>query len=220
MHPPEPSLGRHQLVRILPAAWDTLFASRPDLGHDPVLQRWSRKDWPLIVRRPMPGDSPGVPLGLPLPPAEGKRRIAIEVSPQDIHCVMSLPDLTQAVRAAPFAWRPVLRELAAMSGRYGVQAGVFGSLGWQWLTGLEYVHADSDIDIAWSLPVRERIVPFLRDLADIEARAPMRLDGELVRDDGAAVNWREVWAGQRELALKTRAEVVVCSREQFLGVAA
>lgn len=220
MHPPEPSLGRHQLVRILPAAWDALFASRPDLGHDPVLQRWARKDWPLIVRRPMPGDGSGVPLGLPLPPTEGKRRIAIEVSPQDIHCVMSLPDLTQAVRAAPFAWRSALHELAALSSRYGVQAGVFGSLGWQWLTGLEYVHADSDVDIAWSLPVRERIVPFLRDLADIEARAPMRLDGELARDDGAAVNWREVWAGRRELALKTRGEVVVCSREQFLGVAA
>lgn len=220
MHPPERSSGRHQLVRILPAAWNALFASRPDLGHDPLLRSWARKDWPLIVRRPMPGDGAGVPLGLPLPPSEGKRRIAVEVSQQDIHCMMSLPDLAQAVRAAPIAWRPTLRELAVLSGRYGVQAGVFGSLGWQWLTGLEYVHANSDVDIAWSLPARERIMPFLRDLADIESRAPMRLDGELVRDDGAAVNWREVWDGQRELALKTRDDVVICSRGDFLGVPA
>lgn len=220
MHPPELSLCRHQLVQILPAAWSALWASRPDLGQEPLLRTWARRGWPLIVRRPMPGDGNGIPLGLPLPPSAGKRRIAVEAKPRDIRSVMSLPSLAEAIEVAPIAWRSTLWELAALAERYGVRGFVFGSLAWQWITGLDYVHAESDVDIAWSLPVYRRIAPFLRDLADIELAAPMRLDGELVRADGSAVNWREVWAGQGELALKTRVDVVVCSREDFLGVPA
>ena len=51
------------------------------------------------------------------------------------------------------------------------------------------------------------------DLAAIEAAAPMRLDGELVRDDGAAVNWREFHAGAREILVKTIDGVALLDRE-------
>jgi phosphoribosyl-dephospho-CoA transferase len=48
----------------------------------------------------------------------------------------------------------------------------------------------------------------------------MRVDGELLRTDGAGVNWRELHAGDAELALKTAADVVLYSRESFIGVPA
>jgi phosphoribosyl-dephospho-CoA transferase len=121
------------------------------------------------------------------------------------------------MQASPNAWLPCLRELDGFAKTYGVQAGVFGSLAWQWLTGLHYLGSNSDIDIAWTLPSRDRIEPFLDDLADIESRAPMRLDGELIRHDGTGVNWREVQGGHADLALKTATEVVMCSREAFIG---
>jgi phosphoribosyl-dephospho-CoA transferase len=37
----------------------------------------------------------------------------------------------------------------------------------------------------------------------------MRLDGELVRDDGAGVNWRELHAGVGEVLLKTSSGVTL-----------
>ena len=210
-------LRRHQLVRILPAAWDVLLASRVDLSDEPLLREWVRNGWPLIVRRPMPDEVGGLSLGLPLPPSAGKRRIAVQLQPDDVVSVGSLPSLHSVMQASPNAWLPCLRELDGLAKTYGVQAGVFGSLAWQWLTGVHYLGPNSDIDVAWALPPRERIESFLDDLADIESRAPMRVDGELIRHDGTGVNWREVHAGHTDLALKTATEVVMCSREAFIG---
>jgi phosphoribosyl-dephospho-CoA transferase len=210
-------LRRHQLVRIHPAAWDALLASRVDLSDEPLLREWVRNGWPLIVRRPMLDEVGGLSLGLPLPPSAGKQRIAVQLQSDDVLSVGSLPSLHSVMQASPNAWLPCLRELDGFAKTYGVQAGVFGSLAWQWLTGLHYLGSNSDIDIAWTLPSRDRIEPFLDDLADIESRAPMRLDGELIRHDGTGVNWREVQGGHADLALKTATEVVMCSREAFIG---
>ena len=210
-------LRRHQLVRILPAAWDVLLASRVDLSDEPLLREWVRNGWPLIVRRPMPDEVGGLSLGLPLPPSAGKRRIAVQLQPDDVVSVGSLPSLHSVMQASPNAWLPCLRELDGLAKTYGVQAGVFGSLAWQWLTGVHYLGPNSDIDVAWALPPRERIESFLDDLADIESRAPMRVDGELIRHDGTGVNWREVHAGHTDLALKTATKVVMCLREAFIG---
>ena len=210
-------LRRHQLVRIHPAAWDALLASRVDLSDEPLLREWVRNGWPLIVRRPMLDEVGGLSLGLPLPPSAGKQRIAVQLQSDDVLSVGSLPSLHSVMQASPNAWLPCLRELDGFAKTYGVQAGVFGSLAWQWLTGLHYLGSNSDIDIAWTLPSRDRIEPFLDDLADIESRAPMRLDGELIRHDGSGVNWREVHGGDADLALKTATEVVMCSREAFIG---
>jgi phosphoribosyl-dephospho-CoA transferase len=213
-------LRRHQLVRIRPAAWDALLVSRVDLSNEPLLRGWASSEWPLIVRRPMPGEAAGLSLGLPLPPSAGKRRIAVQLQPADVMSVASLPSLYNVMHASPNAWLPCLRELTGLAKTYGIQAGVFGSLAWQRLTGLQYLGSGSDIDIAWALPPRDRIEFFLDDLTDIESRAPMRLDGELIRHDSAGVNWREVRDGHADLALKTSTEVVMCSREAFIGVPA
>jgi phosphoribosyl-dephospho-CoA transferase len=48
----------------------------------------------------------------------------------------------------------------------------------------------------------------------------MRLDGEVLRADGAGVNWRELRSGRAEVALKTATEVALCSRSAFIGAAA
>jgi len=217
----EQRLPRHQLVRIVPAAWDALLASRRDLAGEPLLTGWASQGWPLIVRRSLPDEhGAGLPLGLPLPPSAGKRRIALWAQPEDIASIAPLPCLADAVEAAPQAWRPCLQELLALTQQHGVQLRVFGSLAWQQLTGLTYLGPGSDLDLVWTLPRRERIGQLVAGLAEIESRAPMRLDGELVRADGAGVNWRELHAGAQELALKTATDVVLCSVDDLVGEAA
>jgi phosphoribosyl-dephospho-CoA transferase len=212
----EPPLRRHQLVRVRPAAWTLLLRARPDLAGEPLLQDWATLGRPLIARRRGPLDGDGVLLGLPLPPSAGKRRIAVEMRAGDIVSVSPLPCVSEVLGTAPVAWQPCLQELSGLSRAYGVRSGVFGSLCWQWLTGLTYLSPRSDADIAWSLPRPDRLERFLDDLADIDARAPMRLDGELVRADGAGANWRELHAGGAELALKTADQALLYARADFV----
>lgn len=217
--PAEQRFARHRLVRVAPQAWAVLLASRTDLAGEFLLEGWAQRGWPLIVRRRMPGEAGWPPsclaVGLPLPPSAGKRRIALQVQLADVASVAPLPALSEVVASAPPAWQPTLQALLAATARHEVHARVFGSLAWQWLTGLQYMGPNSDIDLAWTLPRRERIDGFLAELAAIESTAPMRLDGELVRPDGAGVNWRELHAGTDGLLLKTAAEPVLCSREAF-----
>jgi phosphoribosyl-dephospho-CoA transferase len=212
-------LRRHQLVRVYPAAWESLLRARADLAGEPLLRDWARQGWPLIVRRRAPLDGDGVLLGLPLPPSAGKRRIAVEVRAGDIVSVSPLPSVSEVLGASPAAWQPCLQSLTDLARAYGVRAGVFGSLGWQWLTGLTYLGPHSDIDIAWTLPPPDQLERFLSDLFDIDARAPVRLDGELVRPDGAGANWRELHAGGAELALKTASQALLHARVDFIGAA-
>jgi phosphoribosyl-dephospho-CoA transferase len=84
---------------------------------------------------------------------------------------------------------------------------------------LTYLDPSSDIDIAWTLPRPDQLEGFLGDLAAIDARAPVRLDGELVRADGAGANWRELHAGGAELALKTGSQALLSARADFIGAA-
>jgi phosphoribosyl-dephospho-CoA transferase len=220
-HAPQSDLlpQRHQLVRVRPAAWNAWLATRNDLANEPLLPGWVDRGWPLIVRRPAPGDGDGLPLGLPLPPSAGKRRIALQMAADDIVATTALPTLVECIDMAPTAWQLSLRELATHARAYGVEARVFGSLAWQRLTGLTYLSPGSDLDIVWTLPPRNRLSWFLSDLADIDSRAPIRIDGELLRADGAGVNWRELHSGAPELVLKTAADVILCRRESFIGIA-
>jgi phosphoribosyl-dephospho-CoA transferase len=48
----------------------------------------------------------------------------------------------------------------------------------------------------------------------------MRIDGELVNDDGAAVNWREFHSGVREVMVKTISGIAMLDRTLFLERAA
>lgn len=215
-HPFDTPLRRHQLVTVVPAAWDRLLSVRADLADEPLLREWVPNGWPLVVRRPLPGEGEGIPLGLPLPPWAGKRRIALQINGDDIEALMPLPALPDVFDTAPEAWKPCLRELIALALRYDVDARVFGSLAWQWLTGLNYVAPGSDVDLTWTVPRRHRIGGFLDELAALDARAPVRIDGEVLRADGAGANWRELHAGG-EIALKTANDVVLVTQHAFLG---
>lgn len=214
---PDRPLPRHRLVRLFPAAWEALLASRADIAREPIVVEWARNSWPLIVRRPSTTDVGDLALGLPLPPSAGKRRIAVTVSLDDVASVSALPTLGDVVSTAPERWLPCLRELAALAARYQMQTGVFGSLGWQWLTGLNYLAPKSDIDITWTPSSPALVEAFLADLADVDARAPMRLDGELLRRSGDGVNWRELVSRNAQVAVKTAIDVELHSRDSFVG---
>jgi phosphoribosyl-dephospho-CoA transferase len=210
-------IRRHDLIFASPAGWRSLLTERPDLAAEPLVARWVGKGWPLIGRRAMPGDAQGVALGLPLPPFAGKRRLSFVVPPEDIITTSPPPALISAARIAPRAWRPTLEALDELASRHGVEARVFGSLAWQTLTGLDYLTDCSDLDYLLNVHHDTDFVRLTTDVAALDAAAPMRLDGELIRDDGAAVSWRELHAGAPQILVKTLGGVTLLDTSFFLA---
>ncbi|AWN35926.1 malonate decarboxylase holo-[acyl-carrier-protein] synthase [Methylobacterium radiodurans] len=193
------ALRRHDLVRADARAFADLLRTRPDLDGTPYLADWAARGWPLIVRRYGPGeDRAWVPLGLPLPPAAGKRRIGLAL-PARALTPLPAPTLAQVRRTAPEAWQPTLDALLALAAAHGLVPCPFGALLWQALTGLAHLSATSDLDLLW--PIADLPAGFLAGLARIAETAPMRIDGEVILADGAGIQWRELHeAGDTVLA--------------------
>jgi len=74
--------------------------------------------------------------------------------------------------------------------RLQVPLQVYGSFGWQCVSGMEYVRATSDLDLRAC--VSDLNVARATTLALEALQLPLRVDGELVFADGSAVAWREL----------------------------
>ena len=188
-----------------------------DLACDPLVLHWAELGWPTVRRRPLPSEATGFALGLPLPPSAGKKRLSLLAGLDDIVGVARPPSLRQARACAPPSWRPTLDRLDELALRHSVQVRVFGSLAWEALTGLGYVTAASDLDLLFETRLETDLDRLVADLAAIESDAPMRLDGELMGADGAAVNWREFHGGASELLVKSIESVVLLDRDLFIA---
>lgn len=208
---------RHDLVVVSRSAWHAMLATRSDLATQPLITTWVDQVWPLIVRRALPSDAAGLPLGLPLPPAAGRRRIAMVMQPGDIVSTALLPPLLAVLEVAPRAWLPTLYRLAALAGQYSIEIRVSGSLAWQTLTGLEYLTDRSDLDLLLYFHRDTDVMRLTADLANIQSVAPMRLDGELISATGTAINWREFRSNAQVLLVKSAAGVSLMEPRQFLS---
>jgi phosphoribosyl-dephospho-CoA transferase len=198
-----PRLRRHQLAFLTRAGW--VDALRPSMGADAVthLQAWAERDLPLVVTRQPPGDAPDtVSLGWRPPRVGACRSVALRVAAAGIARFDEFPPAEDALGLLPPPARAgiesLLREIVAL----GTTPRVYGSYGWQCLSGLPYVHARSDLDLWISVG----------DLAQADAavaalqardRGVVRLDGEVIGPRGAAVAWREyqAWRARRSRGL-------------------
>ena len=185
-------LDRHTLVWMEPCERERMYRLAPDEIHRDALRRWFANDWPLVVRR-----SDGVvradhvALGLPLPPKEAKRRLCFEVRNQTIARFSPPLRLDVAALQLPPEWKTPLDTLAKQASRCGVVLRVFGSVAWQALTGLDYLTAQSDVDLWWQPADSGQLDAVLAVIARWEKRHGVRLDGEIAFPTGAAVAWRE-----------------------------
>lgn len=196
-------MRRHDLAMVRASAWRSLVHAREDLAEMPLVANWVDNGWPLIGRRALPGERGGVTLGLPLPPFAGKRRLSFVMRREDILSTAPPLPLSLVNGWAPTPWRPTMDRIVALSARHSVEARLFGSLAWRALTGLNYLTERSDLDLLLQVNDHTDIRGFVTELARIDGLAPMRIDGELIRRDGAAVNWREFHTGAREVLVKS-----------------
>ncbi len=72
---------RHDLVYVASDVWTSTLAFHAPFADLPLLAEWADRGWPAIVRRRGEGDDRHqVPIGVPLPPLAGKRRVSLLIS--------------------------------------------------------------------------------------------------------------------------------------------
>ena len=211
-------LRRHDLLHIAPGAWEEALRSRSDLAGIELLDGWADAGWPVIVRRRDDGDQEGtIPVAVPLPRAARRTGVALALPPVAVsgrRAPMSLED----VRAVtPRAWHESIDALVAAGARHRSRPIAFGSVLWQALTGLSYVGATSDLDLAWPVDPTTDITSLVELLRDLDRNATPRIDGELIFPDGGAVSWRELARGPRLVIVKRVDRIESCPIEMVLG---
>ena len=161
-----------------------------------ALDLWSAREWPFIVRRnenaePQPDDM--IAVGLPLPPSLGKRRFQFRL-PRDRVAAHAPPlTLDEVMARLPSTFSRALAPLARAAVRERIVLRVFGSAAWEAETGLEYLRAQSDLDLLAQPTTGAQLTSILALLERAQLRVATRLDGEIVFPGGDAVAWRE-WA--------------------------
>lgn len=203
---------RHEL------AW--LAAEARIAAVDPVnLQRaksWFARGLPAVVTR-QDSDREWLALGIPLPPGECKKRIALRVPSSDIVRVSPPLPLPDVIASAPPAWRQPLTALTVSAAAIGIGLRVYGSLAWQHLTGADYLTPDSDIDLLWRPGGQPQLRAGLMLLSSWEAQSGLRADGEVWLADGLAVAWRELLNGATSVLVKNLRSVELRGREDVLA---
>ena len=200
-------LRRHQLVWLDEFGWYRTLAraaSSASLSAEPAaeaaatldcLEHWAEQRWPLVVTRQPSEPTCGVSelplaLGVAAPARWGRRPIALSASARDVERQDQFPPLAAVVPSLPISAQAGARALLECLARLGVVARAYGSYGWQQLTGSEYVHPRSDLDLLFDVPTgaqADRVCAELRDAS----LGPLRIDGELAFEDGGSVAWRE-----------------------------
>jgi phosphoribosyl-dephospho-CoA transferase len=213
-------LRRHDLLRIQPTAWRAMLEDHPTIADLPLVADWARFGRPVIVRRRMASDFlDSVPAALPLPPCYGKRRIAFSFASGGAVTVLPPVLLCDAARTAPTKWKPIISAFLELGDTLKISPRVFGALLWEHATGLPYLHAQSDLDLIWSISDDRTAQLLVERLRRLDSESPVRLDGELQLPDGAGVNWRE-WAqnddgGHSQVLVKTMDGVEVRTKAEL-----
>jgi len=195
---PAIALRRHRLARLHPHAWVDMLAREWDPVARDCLAHWAAHGLPLVMttQRAPPADGrPTVSLGLAAPLRWERRRLALQVPRAGIASECEFPQARDIVDSLPPASRPAFAALARAVAESGAGMRVFGSHGWQRLTGLPYVRDGSDVDLCVAVDSAEQADEVAAHLQAFAADR-LRLDGELMFADGAAVHWRE-WSDWR-----------------------
>ncbi len=199
---------RHQLVWLDDEGWQSALAPPPPARRDlqalDCLRHWARHGLPLVVTR-QPSTAAAVSagggvdpppallsVGLAAPARWQRLRLALEVPTSAVRRVGVFPSAAAVSAALPAAVHAAWSRLCAGFDRLAITARVYGSHGWQQISGLDHVHDGSDIDLAVAVAGMAQADAAVALLLRCGFETP-RIDGELVFDDGAAVAWRE-WA--------------------------
>lgn len=198
-----PWLRRHRMVWIAPAHHARVAAEIPDRPLRGIVANGLAAGWPVVVRQQTREDIRlGVQdeiafdmlaVGMPLPPAQGKGRVALSVAREWIARTAPPPLLAAAIPHLPEPRRAGLLRLEQRANAIGLALRVYGSVAWEALTGCRYLTPESDVDLLWQPTTVRQLRAAIAMLSAWESNSGIRADGEILFGDDDAVAWRE-WA--------------------------
>lgn len=216
--------ARHDLAWLTDDGWQHALSAAPaGTPAHRAMTRWAGARWPLVVRRrdiPPQADaeiaagSETVSLGLAAPPDSvtgAKLRLPLTIPARHIarHCApLRLEDVAHAL---PAIWLPPFARLRTAGA--GLDLRVFGSLALQALTGLPYLHQNSDIDLLFRPRSISELDAGTLLLASFVGELP--LDGEIIFPSGQAVAWKEWFTARahtERVLVKSQASVRLAPR--------
>lgn len=188
-------LQRHQLVCLSDAGWQRQLALPWDGEARECLDHWAARRLPLVVTTQPPGPDGSIALGLPAPGRWARRRLALRVAREDILYFDAFPPALLAQPLMPTGSKAAWGRLCEALQACGVAARIYGSHGWQLITGLDHLRSGSDADLCIGVASPAQADAAAACLHAFPKAQP-RLDGELLFANGAAVAWRE-WSAWR-----------------------
>ena len=206
-----PRFPRHQMVWVEPSAWEAVLQEHGALDADPLIRNWAANGWPLVVRsRTCEEQAQLLPAGIPVPPAHGKKRYAFRIDADLVIRAEEPPLVALAATVAPRSWRSSISAVAELNA--GTRC--FGSLCWEYLTGLSYLTPESDLDLLWQVASEPEADQLGRGIAQIDGRSPTRIDGEFITPAAAGIQWREWHSAAPTLMAKTPVGPRLLARDQ------
>ena len=202
-------LRRHQLAYLSEIGWQGVLAQEWPQETQRCLQTWQDRELPWVVTR-QPAEQPdsgpqSIRLGLPTPSGWGRQLLSVSVCPEGLCGFSEFPQLHEAIEVLPRSDWPAFAELDKALRERDVVGRVYGSVGWQWITGMDYLHPRSDVDVWLAVNDARHADDTVSVL--LNCCAHRRLDGELMFADGSAIAWREwhAWrSGQQASVLVKR----------------
>jgi phosphoribosyl-dephospho-CoA transferase len=215
------SLPRHTRVWPTAAGYAILASDADDSSARTAIVQWGARGWPLVVRRRDENEpclDQTVAIGLALPPSLGKHRFKLRLTHGEIASHAAPLTLDEVVAGANSKLTTRLMPLARAATHERIRLRVFGSTALHVQTGLDYLHAGSDLDLLVEPNTRREVDAAIALLERFQQRVAMRLDGEIVFPGGGAVAWREwAYAGRAERVLvKNIDRVVLMERHDLL----
>jgi len=194
------ALQRNGLVWLTAPGWDRVLSGDWDAQALGILRHWALMALPLVVcRQRVENFPPTISLGLPAPSVWDRRKLALEVMPHEVGRVGWFPSFEQLEQFEQFeqfeqldpreTFIAAINEVRSNAPGFEGSIEVYGSFGWETLTGMSYVRPSSDLDLRVAVPDRATAAAVARALNAL--RLPIRVDGELAFPDGSAIAWRE-----------------------------
>lgn len=197
------TLHRHQIAWLSRAGWRKIQDRDWDEQARNCLTYWATRSLPLVVTRQGENmDAASVALGLPAPGRWNHRRLALSAARSDVLYFDEFAPAERVVGLLSASVHPSWKSLCTQLKATDTRARVYGSYGWQLLSGLGHVRAGSDIDLWLSVSDADQADAVAACLQSFASES-LRLDGELMFADGWAVAWREwlAWRAGRAKAL-------------------
>ena len=170
------------------------------------IRNWLAAGFPVIVRR-QGTTADGIHCGIPLPISGGLRRIPFCVRQKAVQKRLALPRLQDCLDVLPKG-RPVSEKLLSINPE------VFGSLAWQYLTGQEFLHAQSDLDLLIRVRNPGELQELLHALPGI---ATPFCDIEILLWNDRAFSWREWVTSASSILVKSDHQVFLLPKSLLTG---